>query len=486
MKNPYISLAIRLSVVLLGVLAISKLHAQDERVLAETGAELIVASVQRNRPDETDRKDNPVLVADAGMETPEITDTPSITGELREESEVKTVDEEPDGLAGPDMSETGDRTDTGDLENTETPGTPDESDEVDTSDAAEEGTSDVEEGNGEPDITEEPDEPPKPDANDPTLYVGLNELEAAELHASLDPDYKSTAEYISALLVTHPDHYNETLVTEAHSMPLESNDARYEFLTGKGYKAYTTKDMPDGFQSESRAARNMVTFDVPVWKMSSSGKKYSSVWSITIHEKLAASVRCIFSDIYLLDIRFPFNYLKGFMYRKVGGSGLVASPLMSAHAFGSAIDINYWDSDNDYYLGKGNDLRDRSNPYCIPDEVIAIFESYGWFWGGNFDICADTMHFQYLGLEFLQYDSDEPFPILYRGAENMDATYINNLAKRLVRLGYLESETSKFTKKVDAALKAFQEEYGLEPDGIADYETWVPLINATHDMSYVF
>lgn len=472
MKNPYVRLAIRLSAVLIGVLLISKLHPQDDKVLAETGAELIASAVKSNSSVKDKMPDTPVIVADSDKESPRITEIP-------------------DELAGPDIpvitdtpaepDNPGDKVDEtvfdGSGETSEPTGEPEPDGQNNPDD------SDDPETTGEPD---EPDEPAGPDPNDPTLYAGLNELEAAELHASLDPEYKTTAEYIAALLVTHPDHYNEALVREARSMPLESNDARYEFLTGRGYKAYTTKDMPDGFKSESQASRNMVTFDVPVWKMTSSGRKYSAVWSITIHEKLAASVRCIFSDIYLLDIRFPFNYLKGFMYRKVGGSGLMSSPLMSAHAFGSAIDINYWDPDNDYYLGKGNDLRDKSNPYCIPDEVIDIFADYGWFWGGNFDICADTMHFQYIGLEFLQYESDEPFPILYRGAEDMNATYINNLAKRLVRLGYLESETSKFTKKVDAALKAFQEDYGLEPDGIADYETWVPLINATHDMSYVF
>lgn len=310
-------------------------------------------------------------------------------------------------------------------------------------------------------------------------FIGMTREEMAT--------YRNTEEYIKSLLVTSPEHYNEDIVNRAKAIPTESNDARYEYITGQGYKAYRTNNMPKGFTSDSKTSEQMVTFDVPVWKMSSDRKtRYPATWSITIHEKLQDSVRCIFSDIYQLDIQFPFNYLKGYMYRKVGGVGLMDSTLMSAHAFGVAIDINYWDDDNDYFLGKGNDLRNKSNPYCIPDEVIDIFAEYGWYWGGNFEICADTMHFQYFGLEFLQYETDEPFPILYRGAENMNSSVIRNLAQRLVKLGYLEKETGSFSRKVDTAVKAFQEAEGLEADGIVDYEVWERIINLTHDMSYVF
>ncbi len=317
-------------------------------------------------------------------------------------------------------------------------------------------------------------------------FTGMSELEAAMIRAAKDESYKQTQEYINALLVTHPDHYNADIVAAALSIPLESNDARYEYLTGMGYKAYTIYDAPTGFTSDAEAMTHMITIDVPVWKMTKDGKKYSTTWPLTINSKLVASVRCIFSDIYQLDIKFPFNYLKGYMYRKVGGSGLVNSKLLSIHSFGAAMDINFWDDDNDYYLGKGNDLRNKDNPYCIPESVIEIFANYGWNWGGNFDICVDSMHFQYFGLEFLQYTSDEPFPILSIARASMNKLYIRNLTQRLKKLKFLNIESEEFTEEVDAAVKAFQEAYGLEPDGIVDYETWVPLINATHDMSYVF
>lgn len=322
-------------------------------------------------------------------------------------------------------------------------------------------------------------------ANVPLSEEELKAIAEAEEAQKL-AEYKKTQEYINTLLVTHPDHYNAEVVKSAKSLPLASDNDRYLYITGKDKKVYKVGGMPEGYRNDPEAKTRMVTLDVPVWKMNSNGEKYSSYWPITINEKLADSIRCIFSDIYLLDIKFPFNYLIGYSYRKVGGVGLVNSKLMSTHAFGVALDINLGDFDNDYFLGKGNDLRNKKNPYCIPDEVIRIFESYGWFWGGNYEICADTMHFQYFELGFLKYDSDEPFPILSRNAEEMDPKVIRNLTQRLVKLGYLEKETQSFSKKVDKAVKKFQEEHGLEADGVVDYETWEPLINLTHYMAYVF
>ena len=293
-------------------------------------------------------------------------------------------------------------------------------------------------------------------------------------------------EKVAKLLVTSRQYYDEETVANALSIPLESNDARYNFITGSDYKVYTMTDKPEWYPSEGVASKRMSTFDVPYWVMDKSGNRTATTGKITINEVLADSVKCIFSDIFLLEEQFPIKYLVGFMYRKVGGAGLVNSPILSAHSFGVAIDINNGDYDNDLYVGKGNDLRDKSNPFCISDEVIEVFKSWGWNWGGEFDICSDTMHFQYFGLEFLQYDSDEPFPVLEVG-KTAKANVVQNLRGRLVKLGYLKKQSGKkYDNDLAEVVKKFQADNGLEPDGIVDYETWVPLINQTHDMSYVF
>ncbi len=347
----------------------------------------------------------------------------------------------------------------------------------------------------------------------PELKEGLEELENPEKdeeQQALEEDGADAgaavlavyAEGIAAEIKSNPAYYDykvyRSAISEAEEIygkngipdtariPLENDDERYKYITGLEEQTYTINNMPAGYRTDAEAKQQMVTFSVPIWQMGTDGKRIPSTHRLTVNSRLAESVKCIFTEIYDLEIQFPINYLSGYSYRKVGGSGLEDSRLMSAHSFGVAIDINNGDYDNDYFLGAGNDLRNKDNPFCIPDSVIAIFEKYGWFWGGNFSICSDTMHFQYFGLDFLQYTSEEPFPILSYRRKGMDSVHIRNLIQRLQRLGYLEKSGSKFTLEVENAVKKFQTDNQLKPDGIVDYETWVPLINATHDMQYTF
>ncbi|MBE5960779.1 MAG: hypothetical protein E7256_05240 [Lachnospiraceae bacterium] len=269
-------------------------------------------------------------------------------------------------------------------------------------------------------------------------------------------------------------------------IPISSNNARYQYLFGTNYKAFTIYDPPKGYESASKAAKNMTTITVPVWKMNASGKKYKSSYELTINRLLADNVAAIFQEIYELNIKFPIKVMSGYRYRKVGGVGLSNSTLLSVHSFGAAIDINYGDYDNDYYLGDGNDLRDKTNSYCIPDEVIAVFEKYGWYWGGDFSICSDTMHFQYLGLDFLTYQDNSPFRTLTTEGAMMSGKDVKNLQQRLKKLGFSVSVDGVYGNATAKAVKKAQKRYGLKATGVVDYKTWETIINQTHDMSYVF
>jgi hypothetical protein len=272
----------------------------------------------------------------------------------------------------------------------------------------------------------------------------------------------------------------------AWAVPTQSDDARYQYLLGIDSKVITIDNPPAGYRNATEAAKNMKTITIPIWKMSSSGGRYTSSAKLTIHKKLARNVQEIFKEIYALDIKFPIKVVKGFMYRKVGGVALSKSRIMSIHSFGAAIDINPGDYDNDYFLGKGNDLRDKSNPYCIPDEVIAIFEKYGWFWGGNFEICADTMHFQYFELGMLTYQGNSPFRNLKVKSAYMTGSDVRNLQQRLRELGFYVSVDGVYGNKTADAIKKYQKSRGLEATGEMDYKTWETIINETHYMSYVF
>ncbi len=269
-------------------------------------------------------------------------------------------------------------------------------------------------------------------------------------------------------------------------IPWETNDDRYQYLFGMDAREITMSTPPKGYENKNAAASHMVTITVPVWKMRANGKKYSSTYKLTVNKKLSQSVKAIFKEIYALDMKFPIKQLNGFYYRKVGGSGLSNSTLMSVHSFGAAIDINPGDFDNDYFLGKGNDLRDKSNPYCIPDEVIEIFAKYHWFWGGNFEICADTMHFQYLGLEMLHYQNNPPFRDLKVKSGYMKGTDVRNLQQRLCELGYKVTIDGVYGSRTAAAVKKYQKDRGLPADGQVNYKTWETIINETHYMAYAF
>ncbi len=270
------------------------------------------------------------------------------------------------------------------------------------------------------------------------------------------------------------------------NVPTESDDARYQYLLGIDSRVITIDNPPVGYRNATEAAKNMRTITVPVWKMTASGGRYASSMQLTINKKLARNVQEIFKEIYALELKFPIKVLNGFMYRKVGGVALSKSRIMSIHSFGAAIDINPGDYDNDYYLGKGNDLRDKSNPYCIPDEVIAIFEKYGWFWGGNFEICADTMHFQYFELGMLTYQDNWPFRHLKVKNGYMTGADVRNLQQRLRELGFFVSVDGVYGNKTADAITRYQRSRGLEPTGEMDYKTWETIINETHYMSYAF
>ena len=148
------------------------------------------------------------------------------------------------------------------------------------------------------------------------------------------------------------------------------------------------------FTSAAEAEKYQVTIQIPVWKLNSSGKKYSSTATLKVHKKIAPTVKQIFKEIYQSDERFPIKDIGGYGWRGAGSS--------SEHNLGVAIDIN----PNENYMcdNAGNALvgsfwRPGKNPYSIsPDsDVVRIFEKYGFNWGVNWRSRKDYMHFSYFG-----------------------------------------------------------------------------------------
>lgn len=73
-----------------------------------------------------------------------------------------------------------------------------------------------------------------------------------------------------------------------------------------------------------------------------------------------------------------------FNYRKIA-----QTERLSPHSYGIAIDINTKKSD--YWLWSKGKYQYRNR---IPNEIVSIFEKYGFIWGGKW-YHYDTMHFEY-------------------------------------------------------------------------------------------
>ena len=87
---------------------------------------------------------------------------------------------------------------------------------------------------------------------------------------------------------------------------------------------------------------------------------------------------------YLTNIAGTFNW------RKIAGT-----TRLSMHSFGMTIDINtkysnYWQWD----CKCKNENTKLNYKNKIPEKLVAIFEKYGFIWGGNW-YHYDTMHFEY-------------------------------------------------------------------------------------------
>jgi len=293
--------------------------------------------------------------------------------------------------------------------------------------------------------------------------------------------------FVSILLCTAtavPVYAASAKDSESASLAGYSDEERYKLLFGTEKKLFTVDDKPEGFKSKDQALKNMTTVTVKCYELGQKGRKYETKRDIIVHKALAKDVKQIFDEIFALPEKFPINTLVGFRWNsrgEVSGPFLDSVTCMSAHAYGAAIDINM--IENDYYVGAGNDLRDPENPYYITQNVRDIFEAHGWHWGGDYEICTDTMHFQYTGLDMLSYNNGDPFVKYKLTSPQQSSTLIKNMQRRLERLGYYKSgNDGTFGKGTKRAVKAFQEDHGLKATGRTGKKFYTLLWNLTNDM----
>lgn len=150
----------------------------------------------------------------------------------------------------------------------------------------------------------------------------------------------------------------------------------------------------EGYSTAEAAAANMVTLQISVWQLTSSGGKKAGTRSLTVHRDVAQDVQEIFAEIFSGSEQFPIQVVSGYAFR----SGT------SQHSNGTAIDINPTENcflSRDGAIKAGSFWQPGVNPYSItPDgDVVRAFNQHGWKWSPdmNWSNGADYMHFSLSG-----------------------------------------------------------------------------------------
>ncbi len=112
--------------------------------------------------------------------------------------------------------------------------------------------------------------------------------------------------------------------------------------------------------------------------------------TLKVHKDLKDKISAVFGELY--NRKFPISASGTYAYSWRGTTG---SSSRSHHSYGVAVDINPTSNPMEgYTTGTYAPYKD---PYSVTPEVIAVWEKYGFYWGGNFSRAKDYMHFSYTG-----------------------------------------------------------------------------------------
>lgn len=180
------------------------------------------------------------------------------------------------------------------------------------------------------------------------------------------------------------------------------------------------------------------------------------------------------------EIRYDVRMLGGYCSRSIRGS---RSP--SNHSWGLAIDIN-WDKNP---MVSGRLVTDMSA------QMVAMWKSLGFAWGGDYRTRKDAMHFEFVGTPAQATaltaalgksvvgigapppSSDGvPRPVLRRGAKGSSVTLLQqSLNAPGSKIGGDIDADGIFGGRTLGAVIAFQRSCQLMADGIVGARTWTAL-----------
>ncbi len=194
---------------------------------------------------------------------------------------------------------------------------------------------------------------------------------------------------------------------EYHGLNERSEKARRELL---GFSPLTTwENQARNDEDKAKIDKQVTSVSFPIHD--ENGKNSSK--SLTIHKKLAANVRAVFTDIYTKMPTFRVVNVGGYEYRKINGKNK-DSKTLSNHSFAAAFDINYGADDGfDLVTDNSKVVNSKLNPFYTEGKaftdksmdteyrmrtkehpVVKACDAHGFGWGGEY---GDYMHFSYFG-----------------------------------------------------------------------------------------
>ena len=147
-----------------------------------------------------------------------------------------------------------------------------------------------------------------------------------------------------------------------------------------GERARRIELVGGGRGTESQQNRKMTDIEVPYWN----GEEVRTM-TLTVNKFLVPNITSIFEQLAAIKWKVDPDTTGGYNYRTMRTSDTT----LSDHSMGAAIDINW---DNNFNTGDGSSMAVREN-----EEVIRIFASQGFYWGGDWERNKDDMHFSFCG-----------------------------------------------------------------------------------------
>lgn len=213
----------------------------------------------------------------------------------------------------------------------------------------------------------------------------------------------------------------------------------------------------NGEASSTWEAANLVLARTPPgWQLVTDWTPVEKVKGIRVHRKVKDSLEAILLEIWEMCNR-DYEQVKaigmhefggGYNFRKMRGGNQ-----LSMHSWGCAVD--FWPSENAMH---------DPTPAMDP-RVIAIFEKYGWEWGGHWGN-KDSMHFQ-------AAHTRRDWPKLGKVEPSLNKDQIKQLQQRLFDLGYKEIGIvdGAIGKKTKVAVHLFQVDNGIPVTEVFDAKT---------------